>query len=199
MGKHLPKLETINIEYFLSAMENQNTTLKDGRQIIIRKIQRRDVHGIWENFNEVVEEKIYLPVYTPLINDMDKMYWYDNLTDAENIGVIAEDFNQSFRRRVVAQCTIEDLEWEAASHVGLLGIIVQKGYRNQGLGLQIIEYAKNIARNQNKKKIILSTFVTNQMGLALYKRCGFKEVGRYSKQYKINDEYVDEVLMECWL
>ena len=177
----------------------QSVPLKNGQLINLRTIQRRDLTGIWYNFNETVREKIYLPVYTPVLHEWEKNTWYEELNRLDNICVVAEDSLSTTPGRIVAQCTIENLEWEAAEHVGVLGIIVQSGYRNMGLGYHVIEYAKILAKERGKKKINLSTFDTNERGVALYEKCGFYKVGCYSKQYLIEGEYVNEILMECFL
>jgi len=173
--------------------------LKNGTEIYLRLIEKEDLEGIWDNFNEVVEEKIYLPVYTPVLNQWEKKSWYKDLIQVNNFCIVAVDIKQSSPRKIVGQLTIEHLQWEAAKHVGLLGIIVQKKYRNLGLGYHLIEFGKEIAKDRGKKKIILSTFATNKQGMTLYKKCGFNIVGTHEKQYLINNNYVDEILMENWL
>ena len=35
--------------------------------------------------------------------------------------------------------------------------------------------------------------------MSLYKKCGFKIAGTYEKQYFIDGNYVDEILMENWI
>ncbi len=180
---------------------SKSVIIKNGKEIILRLIEEKDLEGIWDNFNQVVEEKIYLPVYTPVLNKWEKNSWYDNLTQTNNICIVAVDNKLSYPRKIIGQLTIEHLQWEAAKHVGILGIIVQKKYRNLGLGYQLIEYGKEIAikHGNGKKKLILSTFATNKQGLNLYEKCGFKIVGTYEKQYLINKNYVDEILMENWI
>ncbi len=173
--------------------------LKNGKDVLIRKIERRDVNQIWENFNQVVAEEIYLPVYTPVIDEWEKKAWYKEITRGGNFCVVAEDKSQPSGEEIIGQCTIENLHWEAAEHVGQLGIIVKKGFRDQGIGYHLIEFCKILAQSQGKKKLILSTFNTNQMGFALYQKCGFKEIGRYTKQYYVHNTYVDEILMELLL
>jgi ribosomal protein S18 acetylase RimI-like enzyme len=180
-------------------LENKKVTLKDQRTVILRELQHEDVQGIWSNFNAVVEEKIYLPVYTLVTEDWEMDQWFKDLKDRDNFCIIAEDSSRPSPSNVVGQCTIENLEWEAAGHVSVLGIIVQNGYRNSGLGYALIKASMEEAKQRGKKKLILSTFMTNKMGLALYKKCGFKEVGRYTKQYKIEGKYIDEILMEHFL
>jgi RimJ/RimL family protein N-acetyltransferase len=174
-------------------------TIKNGKTVLIRLIEREDVDGIWDNFNQVIEERKFLPSFTPVISEWERDRWYNHLQDNDNICVVAIDGKQKKGKHVVGQCTIENSEWEAAEHVGVLGIIVRSDFRNQGLGQKIIEAALKEAVNNGKEKVILSTFATNYSGLNLYKKCGFKEVGCYTKQYKLDNIYYDEILMETWL
>ncbi|UYP47657.1 hypothetical protein NEF87_003942 [Candidatus Lokiarchaeum ossiferum] len=162
-------------------------------------IQKADLDGIWENFNVVVAEGVYLPVYTPVISDWEKKTWYNDLFETGNFCVIAQDLEGVQKNLVAGQVTIENLNWEAADHVGLLGIIVNKDFRNLGLGWALIEYTKKIALRRGKSKLNLSTLATNTRGIHLYQKCGFNAIGFYSKQYLIQEEYVDELLMECFL
>jgi RimJ/RimL family protein N-acetyltransferase len=178
---------------------DKQVQLKNGKKVTLRLIKEEDVEGIWTNFNEVVEEKIYLPVYTPVSSSWEKSQWFSDLSLKNNHCIVAIDKTQKSPKDVVGQCTLENLEWEAAEHVYQLGIIVQGGFRNSGLGYEIINFAIEIAKRAGKKKIILSTFSTNKLGLTLYQKCGFKIVGTYSKQYFVNDTYVDEVIMEKFL
>ncbi|TFF95643.1 MAG: N-acetyltransferase, partial [Promethearchaeota archaeon] len=50
-----------------------------------------------------------------------------------------------------------------------------------------------------KEKIILSCFSTNHRAIHLYKKIGFKKIGLRKNQFKINNTYYDEVLMELFI
>lgn len=173
--------------------------LKNNKTVYLRLIEATDVNGIWKNFNDVVDEGIYLPAFTRVTSEWEKTNWYQELQFNNNFCIVAIDQKLEPPQNVVGQCTIEKLEWEAGDHVGILGILIQKEYRNLGLGQALIKMAIEEAQRRGKKKMILSTFATNQMGIALYQRCGFHIVGKYSKQYKMRDGYVDEILMENWI
>jgi len=173
--------------------------LKNGKEIYLRLIEKDDLEGIWNNFNEVVEEKIYLPVYNPVLNQWEKNSWYKDLIQVNNLCIVAVDITLSSPRKIVGQLTIEHSQWEAANHVGILGIIIQKKYRNLGMGYSLIELGKEIAKERGKKKLILSTFATNKLGLHVYKMCGFKIIGTYEKQYYVDKTYLNEILMENWI
>ena len=51
----------------------------------------------------------------------------------------------------------------------------------------------------NKQKIILSCFSSNERAIYLYKKMGFKVVGIRKKQFYMDSQYYDEVLMELWI
>ncbi len=84
--------------------------------------------------------------------------------------------------------------------MGVLGIIVKKKYRDLGIGRQLIEMAILESKKLNdKEKIILSCFSNNYRALQLYKKIGFKIVGVRKKQFFMDSNYYDEVLMELWI
>ena len=127
-------------------MSPKKIILKNGTEIYLRLIEKEDLEGIWNNFNEVVEEKIYLPIYTPVLNQWEKNSWYKDLIQVNNFCIVAVNPKLSSPIKIVGQLTIEHSQWEAAKHVGILGIIVQKKYRNLGLGYHLIELGKEIAK-----------------------------------------------------
>ncbi len=173
--------------------------IKDGRTIILRHLEARDVSGIWENFNEVIDEGVYLPIFTKVETDSEQRSWYHEFLVTGQICLVAEDPHAKKGRHVVGQCTIEHPEWDAAKHVGILGIIIRLDFRDLGVGAFLIEYAKQEARKIGKEKLILSVLPTNERGIHLYKKLGFIEVGRRPKQFLLNGKYLDEILMDCFL
>ena len=180
-------------------MNKREVKLKNGKIIHLRHIQRQDVDCIWKIYNQVVDEGIYLPTFERVESMLEKLSWYNNLIEQENLCLVAVDPNLEINKNIVGQCTIENLDWETARHVATLGILIEKNYRNLGLGRKLIEYSIQEAKKISKKKLILTTLATNEYAIRLYKSIGFKEVGRYSKQYLMNDKYIDEILMEIFL
>jgi ribosomal protein S18 acetylase RimI-like enzyme len=174
--------------------------LKTGEKIIIRHITESDIDGVWNNFNEVVEEGLYLPVLFPVKSRFEKQSWYNNLHKEKEICIVAVHSDLKNPNNVLGQCEISSLDWDAATHVGSLGIIVQKSYRDLGIGFQLIDMAIREAKNLNKKeKIILSCFSSNKRALFLYKKMGFKIIGKREKQFYMDSKYHDEILMELWI
>ena len=104
--------------------------IETGEKVFLRHVKKSDIDGIWKNFNEVLEEGTYLPVYTPVKTEIEKNSWYDNIKRDHEICVVAEITNLKSPYNIVGQCEISNLEWEAATHVGSLGIIVSEKFRD---------------------------------------------------------------------
>ena len=47
-------------------------TLKNNIKIILRHLIKSDINGVWKNFNDVVDEAVFLPVLTPVISELEK-------------------------------------------------------------------------------------------------------------------------------
>ncbi|MFO7794911.1 MAG: N-acetyltransferase family protein [Promethearchaeati archaeon] len=178
----------------------EDYTLENGEKVIIRHVKRSDVEGVWNNFNQVVEEGIYLPVFFPVKSHFEKQNWYDNLKKDNEICIVADYKNLKRPINIIGQCEISNVEWDAAIHVGNLGIIVQKKYRDEGIGRKLIDIAiKESKKLLEKEKIILSCFSSNKRAIHLYESIGFNIVGIRRKQFLIEDQYYDEVLMELFI
>jgi len=173
--------------------------LSTGEKIIFRHIKRSDLNAVWRNFNEVVEEDIY-PVFFPVETQFEKESWYDSLKREQNVCIVADNLELKEPNNVVGQCEISNVEWDASEHVGSLGIIVQKQFRDMGIGRRLMDMAiRESKKLNNKEKIILSCFSNNERAIHLYKKFGFKEVGVRKAQFKIEGEYYDELLMELFI
>jgi RimJ/RimL family protein N-acetyltransferase len=173
--------------------------LKTGEKFFIRQIEELDIDGVWNNFNDVVEEGIYLPVLFPVKSRFEKQSWYDNIKKEREICIVAVHPKLKIPYNILGQCEISSLDWDAATHVGSLGVIVQKKYRDLGIGFHIIDMAIREFKNLNKEKIILSCFSHNKRALYLYKKLGFKIIGTRKNQFYMDSTYYDEILMELWI
>lgn len=100
---------------------------------------------------------------------------------------------------LVGVCEVANLPAlkKRGEHVGRLGLVVAQEYRGDGVGFELItatisEASKEIS---NLKMIQLECSHTNDKALNLYKKVGFKEVGRLPKYILYHGEYIDEVEM----
>jgi RimJ/RimL family protein N-acetyltransferase len=174
--------------------------LETGETVVLRHLKKSDIDGIWKNFNDVLEEGNYLPIFTPVRSDIEKTSWYETIKREHEICIVAEIPNFKSPNNIIGQCEISNLEWEASTHVGNLGIIVSEKFRDLGIGLHLIDMAiRESKKLNNKEKIILSCFSSNERALHLYKKMGFKIIGVRKNQFYMDSLYFDEVLMELFI
>jgi RimJ/RimL family protein N-acetyltransferase len=80
------------------------------------------------------------------------------------------------------------------SHVGVLGILVDRAYRGRGLGEAMMVQALELARGQFEI-VRLMVFSVNVRAKRLYERLGFRTTGRLEREVKRNGRYLDEEMM----
>jgi ribosomal protein S18 acetylase RimI-like enzyme len=174
--------------------------LSTGEKVIIRHITQTDIDGVWNNFNEVIEEGIYLPVFFPVRSVLEKESWFRKIRDENELCIVADNQKHKPPFNIIGQCEISNSNWDAGLHVGILGIIVKSDYRDLGIGTHLIDTAiRESQKLNNKEKIILSCFSTNERAVYLYRKLGFETVGIRKKQFYMDSKYYDEVLMELWI
>ena len=102
--------------------------------------------------------------------------------------------------RVIGWCRVFPNDFSPKTqHVGEVGIGLLQPFRERGIGTALMECAIEWARAQGLEKLTASTLSTNLRAINLFKKMGFAITGKRYKQYKIGEEYVDEVLMERFL
>jgi len=81
-------------------------------------------------------------------------------------------------------------------HVADFSIYVARARRGQGVGRVLLAGLIEKARDLGYHKLVLAAFPFNAAGTALYRAAGFREVGTYREQGKLNGDWVDILVME---
>jgi L-amino acid N-acyltransferase YncA len=81
-------------------------------------------------------------------------------------------------------------------HVADHSIYVERGWRGRGVGRILLEAVIARARALGFHKLVLAAFPFNDAGLRAYRRAGFREVGVYREQGRLDGRWVDTVVME---
>lgn len=71
----------------------------------------------------------------------------------------------------------------AASEVHILNICVAAPYRRQGVATMLLEHMADIARHKRADSLLLEVRPSNIAALSLYRRLGFRWVGRRKRYY----------------
>ena len=85
---------------------------------------------------------------------------------------------------------------EAYRFVADFSIYVERGARGQGVGRAMLTRLLELGRAHGYHKLVLSAFPTNAAGLALYTSLGFRTVGIYAEQGRLDGRWVDTIIME---
>lgn len=85
----------------------------------------------------------------------------------------------------------------AIAHVFQLTIVVHPGYVGRGIGTALLQDLLSWAQRDDRvKKVELRVRATNQPAIALYRKLGFSEEGRFRKRIAFQDgTYADDLAM----
>ncbi|MET0851526.1 MAG: arsinothricin resistance N-acetyltransferase ArsN1 family A [Candidatus Rokuibacteriota bacterium] len=84
----------------------------------------------------------------------------------------------------------------AYDHVADLSVYVERAWRGRGVGRRLLERLIEAGRALGYHKLVLSAFPWNGAGVALYERMGFQRVGVYREMGRLDDRWVDTLIME---
>ena len=77
-----------------------------------------------------------------------------------------------------------------------LSVYVERGWRSRGVGRALLQHLLPLARTLGYHKMVLATFPFNEAGVALYQKVGFRPVGVYREQGRLDGRWVDVLIME---
>lgn len=98
---------------------------------------------------------------------------------------------------LIGHALLEPMALSALSHVFSLTIVVHPGHLGRGIGTALMTELMGWAESHPRvEKIELRVRATNARAIALYKRFGFVEEGRFEKRIRLPDgSYIADVSM----
>lgn len=159
----------------------------------MRPVELGDIEGFAECTAAVVAERQYLAHVDPFPIDETARFVAANIRHG-NPQFVAADAG-----RIVGWCDIVRGALPVHRHRGTLGIGMLEAYRGKGLGLRLIEAALAAARARGFEHVGLVVYGRNTRAAAVYRKAGFREIGRRTRGKKLDGEYDDELLMELIL
>jgi phosphinothricin acetyltransferase len=85
---------------------------------------------------------------------------------------------------------------KAYDHVADFSIYIERRWRGKGVGSRLLARLIELGCELGYHKLVLSAFPTNPGGMALYQKFGFRTVGIYKEQGKLDGQWVDTIIME---
>lgn len=84
----------------------------------------------------------------------------------------------------------------AYEHVADISLYVEREWRGRGVGRQLLQALIARAVELGYHKLVLAAFPFNAAGMRAYGRAGFREVGVYREQGRLDGRWVDTIVME---
>jgi RimJ/RimL family protein N-acetyltransferase len=166
---------------------------KDGRQVTLRAPKWDDLDDFLEFINSLVEEGAEINMDQKQTRESEADWLARELValeKGEKIYVTGE-----VGGKVVANSVVTRFSSTCQSHVGLLGIAVKDGYRNIGIGTEMIKVLIEESRKMGLKILILDVYGTNKRARHVYEKVGFKEAGKIPKGIFKDGKYIDSIRM----
>ena len=125
-------------------------------------------------------------------------YWIGHLKaeDSESVTLFAKKGN-----KLAGMVSAIFNDRQKTKHIAeIVGAYVDPEFRGHGIGSLLMEAIMNkIKQNPNVEKIKLDVITTQKPAVALYKKFGFKVVGEFEKDLKIDDKYYNNYAMEKFI
>ena len=156
----------------------------------IRKVESTDLESFNALLNEVCSEKKYLASIEGPSIESHKLF-LDEIIEYKYIQMVAESDNQ-----IIGWCDILPNSVKEYSHVGRVGMGVQREFRGRGLGRSLLEKCIEESKTRNFEKIELEVYSDNAGAVKLYESVGFIKEGLKIRSRKYDgNKYQDIVLM----
>ncbi len=166
--------------------------LKDGREIILRSLMSGDQQEVRSYMRQVAQESQNTLKYEGMPEPSDERYemiWSDAINSEADLclGAFSEGeliaYLRFFQKR-------PDHQW--LKHMGSFGLSVKMSYWGQGLATQLLEVLDDECRTHGITRIEAEVRASNERGVKLYTKNGYKIEGLREKAAYINDVYEDE-------
>lgn len=174
-------------------MRSEEVSLRDGRRVVLRPATLQDSESTLRNVNRIGAEDVYIMVEeVPSLKE--ERRWLTAFDGIRNVLFVAVADGE-----VIGAADCHGGNFPKDRHVGGIGIAIQDGWREAGLGRRMMERVLEWMRARKFAKAELAVFATNHRARRLYESLGFEEEGNRRNHVRIRGAYVDEILMGMWL
>ena len=165
---------------------------KDGRKVILRAPRWGDLDDMVVFINSLVDEgaEISRDHKVSRGEEVDYLARYLSAVEKDSkVGVVAE-----VDGHFVGQVEV-DAKSGRSRHVGVLGIGLRDGYRDVGIGTELMLEAERQARRLGMKILQLEVYSTNSRARHVYQKTGYIEAGTLRNDIIKDGMYVDSIVM----
>jgi RimJ/RimL family protein N-acetyltransferase len=168
--------------------------VENDRSVVVRPARPRDAKGWIDLLTEVSQENrfILLEKVTTTRREMARVFRFTAWsTDTAALVALSGD-------RVVGQLTATR-NVNIYRHLAELGMSVLPDFRGKGVGMGLMEGAKDWARAFGVEKLVLQVVPDNARAIRFYQKAGFEIEGHRRGHAKLSYGYEDLIEMGLWV
>jgi RimJ/RimL family protein N-acetyltransferase len=165
---------------------------RDGREVTLRAPWWSDLDDMLDFINSLVEEGAEINKNQKTTREAETDWLARHLSAVEKdkkIAIAAE-----VDGRFIGQVEVSPQSGHS-QHVGVLGIAIRNGYRDIGIGTELMREAETQARQLGLKILKLDVYATNIRARHVYEKAGYRTVGCVPKAAFKDGTYIDIVIM----
>jgi len=163
---------------------------EDGLHFAIRPARQSDLSGLVGAIRRVAEERTYIVAETVAdLVDHEEVLLRQNAVESRMF------FVATVGDEVVGWVHIRVPELAKLSHTAELTMGVLEEYRGHGVGSHLLERALAWATDRGLEKLYQSVPATNEAGIDFLETHGWETEAVRTDHYRIDGEYVDEVML----
>lgn len=168
--------------------------LSNGKKVIIRKAKKEDAEELIKFINVISYESDFLtfePGELKLTKELEESIIEEYYNSDNKLFLVAE-----IEGEIIGNLSFKGGSRQRLKHTGEFGISVKKEYWNMGIASQLIkELIEWVKASKIIKKINLKVREDNECAINLYRKFGFIEEGKVSKEFYVNGIYYSTILM----
>ncbi|UVE50171.1 GNAT family N-acetyltransferase [Haloferax larsenii] len=162
----------------------------DDLDVTIRMAQDVDLESLVDAIHEVADEGTYIEAETVAdIIDHEEVVLRHNELSSRMVFVATTDDH------LAGWVHLDLPEAEKLSHTAVLTVGTRSKFRGHGIGSKLLDRGVRWAREHGFEKLYNSVPATNEGAITFLEEHGWETEAVRENHYKINGEYVDEVMM----
>lgn len=131
----------------------------------------------------------------PISIEQEQAYIQSIVDSSCSLMLVATKDNQ-----IIANASLNCNSRKRLIHRGEISIVVRKSYWDKGVGSNLMDHIIDFAKNSANVSIVsLEVRSDNTRAINMYKKYGFKTIGKFNGFLKIDDQYIDFDLMNLYL
>jgi RimJ/RimL family protein N-acetyltransferase len=166
---------------------------RDGRRVVLRTLKWDDLEDCLEFINSLVDEKANILRDQKVTREAEIEWLAKALSrmELEEVVYLVAEVDG----KVVASSELSRRLSGYDKHLGSIGIAIKNGFRDLGIGTEMMKTLIEQGKSWGLKALTLTAFANNARALHVYRKIGFVETGRIPKRFFKEGQYIDEVVL----